>query len=190
MSVIWLPNWRTTAFNEGLDYTFPNSKNYYKPNAFDASCWTFKYQLCLPCEQTIHSYIENGIRYFSIDNGAGCNNVPAVNCPLVDKIGISGAKIAINESYVIFTDPSSFVNDTYLSYYFIGKFEHGSYTVLICDRTIKARQMANNVTFYWILSLIGILILICAFYILMSNLLYILYDKYTNVTSETTPLIN
>lgn len=149
---LWLPPWRQSAYDSGLNSTL-GFNDMGQAVARIAACSYTRYQECLPCNQYLlwnTNSTRAGIDNLTIyDNNNGCGNVKSIDCP---SVSIAAANYSYLHNLNLYVTPVT--NETYLEYLYISLWGWEVYT---CNRTIQALSASHNATVVWICLMILII---------------------------------
>ena len=171
---IWLPAWRTSAFNKGYvagyNITF-GADPWVGSIAFQHSC-NDNY-ICQTCQEGVgfFSWPNGTLEFGYSDYGNGGCNYDSIPCPLIKDTWIAATANAVAEQNPVYVDPASYVNGTYLTYYFFGRFDSGGdWDVIICYRARYAKHQAYSILGYWTTSVIFILLAAIVMFLIVNRM--------------------
>jgi hypothetical protein len=122
------------------------------------------------CDQMINCQATGTNVTCAISGEGGCNDETAIHCPQVNVNGIIAVTNATILKKYYYIDPTSFVNNTYLTYMVFGNFEYPTWSAIVCNRTTEALYQSHWAKVYWGMSFVSVIIGSVVFLLIMSQI--------------------
>ena len=93
-----------------------------------------------------------------------------IECPLIASSGIASVLNASSQSLGTYVDPTSFIDNTYMTYTLWGDFNLADWFAIRCNRTFLAQKRSHNTTVTWIWAIVGIIIAAMIIYFIINTI--------------------